>query len=323
MRIFVTGELGFIGRNLPRAFSALGHEVVDSKNVPARRIKTGEICVHRNSEDDWAKIFQDLECDLVVHNAAVVGTDVVALHSDEATLTNTTGTYRISRAAEKCGMPVCYVGTTVIYQSDLYQDTPIVEASVRGPVTLYGALKLSGEHIIKSHTSKWLIMRPLFAYGGVGDMNSLVAKTYYAAVNNIDNIDMFLDPSNTKDYMHVDDFCDAVAFACDVGLWCNDYNIAAETPKNTGDIVKIMSEICGEDLSSRVNWHPETDYLGNHVLSSEKFRNASGWLPKITLEAGLTDSWNSIKNNTLDSEYDPLKHLNDAKNRDIDLKQYY
>ena len=146
MRILVTGEKGFIGRNLPKSFEKWGHEVVSiiNSDVVVDILPTGEPCVHRNCEGAWADEIQSSKIDLVVHNAAVVGTDVVALHPKEATLTNTAGTYNISRAATTAGVPVCYMGTTVIYDTAKYQEAAIVEVSDRGPKTFYGALKLSG-----------------------------------------------------------------------------------------------------------------------------------------------------------------------------------
>jgi dTDP-glucose 4,6-dehydratase len=323
VNVFVTGEKGFIATNLPKSFSKTGETVISLDHTDLLRTPAGEICVWRNSEDDWVDALKENDVNLVVHNAAVVGTDVVALNVDEATLSNVTGTYTICRAANKLGIPVCYLGTTVIYDTSLYQDSSIVEQSVRGPSTLYGSLKLASEYIVKSHCDEWLILRPLFAYGGVGDMNSLIAKSFYAALDDAtDSIDMFLDPKKTKDYLHVEDFCDAVALSCHLGMWNNDYNIAAETPVEVGRIVSMMSEISGVDISRKIKWHPQTDYLGNHVLSCEKFNTITAWSPRYSLREGLLSSWESISS-VAEGDYNPLKHLQDAKNRNIDLTEFF
>ena len=75
-------------------------------------------------------------------------------------------------------------------------------------------------------------------------------------------------------------------------------------------------------LESIISWLPETDYLGNHILSSEKFRNATGWSPKITLDDGIQNSWMTLINSPL-KDYNPLKYLNDAKEKQVDLTEYY
>lgn len=319
----MTGENGFIAKNLPKSFEKVGGHVVNTSESPLTRISSGEICVHRNSIEDWADLFRNLDVDVVVHNAAKVGTDVVALDHTESTLTNVDGTYNISQAANLANIPVCYMGTTVIYDTPRYQETAIVEQSSQAPNTLYGALKQAGESIVKSQAKDWLIVRPLFAYGGVGDMNSLMAKSFYSHLKRRKSVDMFLDPKKKKDYLHVEDFCDAVAIACIGGYWCDDYNISAETPLTVGEIVDVMSDACGHDLLYMIKWHPATDYLGNHILSSEKFRCATGWSPKISLKDGVVMSWRSILSHYNDREYNPLRYLDEAETKGIDLTKFF
>ncbi len=323
MKVLVTGENGFIARNLVKSFAKVGEEAVTLTSDSLEKTPSGELCVWRNSEAAWSKALSENEIGLVVHNAAMVGTDVVALNPHEATNSNVTGTYTICRAANSLGIPVCYMGTTVIYDTSLYQDRQIVEASTLGPNTLYGAHKLASEFVVKSHCDRWLIMRPLFAYGGVGDMNSLIAKSFFAALDDsVDSIDMFLDPAKTKDYLHVEDFCDSVALACHLGLWGYDFNIAAETPVEVGKIVDMMSEVSGLDIQKKIKWHPQTDYLGNHLLSCDKFRNITAWKPSYSLREGIMSSWESILNNE-GKDYNPLKHLQEAERKNIDLTQFF
>ena len=322
MRVLITGESGFIARNLSDSFQASGHEVVciDDANV-LKLTQTGEMCVYRNFPEVWTWHLTNLSVDAVIHNAAVVGTDVVALNSKESTLTNVTGTYNLAMAAKAAGIPICYMGTTVIYDTAEYQDKKITENSQIRPMTLYGSQKMAGEHIITSHSKDWMVIRPLFAYGGEGDMNSLIAKTIYTHLQEEGEIDMFLDPSKIKDYLHVQDFCEAVVIACESGLWGNDFNVAAETPMVTLDIVEMMSEIVSPKIFKNVRWHPKTDYLGNHMLSSEKFRSATGWVPKISLREGIKMVLSSITN--CDDDYDPLAHLKRAESEGVDLTNFY
>lgn len=325
MRIFITGEKGFIGTNLAARsnlhdITIVNSESADYESYFTRWTDKREPCVHGNSIEAWHHFLKSESIDAVIHNAAVVGTDVVALNSQESTLTNVQGTYNICRAAKKLDIPVCYMGTTVIYDTKNYQNEQIEERSNRGPHTLYGCQKLCAEDIVKSQTNKWMIVRPLFAYGGLGDMNSLIAKSIYGAIHGKNQIDMFLDPTKIKDYMHVNDYCDAVLIAINQGLWFQDWNVAAETPLMTGEIVELIQEVTGLNLADVVRWHPSTDYLGNHMLTSWKFRNVSGWTPKIDLAKGIRMSFDSI----MKSEgYNPLKYLEEAQERNIDLTEYY
>jgi len=327
MKIFITGEKGFIGRNLI-AYTQPGIEVItgihadndEAAFVSQYTTDKGEPCVHRNDEDAWQAFFEINEIDAVIHNAAVVGTDVVALNSKESTLTNVQGTYNICRAAKKAGIPVCYIGTTVIYDTQQFQEDYIKEDSTRGPTTLYGCQKLCSEDIVKSQTDKWMIVRPLFAYGGAGDMNSLIAKTIYGALNDKEQIDMFLDPYKVKDYMHVSDFCRGVWTCIMDELWYDDWNIASENPYTTSEIVSIIEDVIGRDLSNVIKWHPKTDYLGNHRLLSSKLKNVSSWKPHVSLRSGIQMSYESIRSA---KGYNPLTHLEEAEDRDIDLTEFF
>tara|TARA_R110000824_G_scaffold60853_16_gene162452 strand:+ start:857 stop:1816 length:960 start_codon:yes stop_codon:yes gene_type:complete len=319
MRIFITGENGFIAQNLPKSLSKFGSDVVHLDDM---NMRGNEVCVYSNTDEEWVNALREKGVDLIIHNAAVVGTDVVALDASESTLSNVTGTHTICRAAKKVGIPVCYVGTTVIYDTSQYQNEWITEESEKLPRTLYGIQKLAAENIVMTHCDRWLIVRPLFAYGGVGDMNSLIAKTFYSFRKNKNKrIDMFLDPTKYKDYMHVEDFCDAVALACHGKHWNDDFNVAAETPLETGAIVELLSEVAGGNLADCVNWHANTDYLGNHRLSSKKFRTTFDWSPKFSLKKGIEAAWKSI---CIGSDaYNPLKYLEKAEEDNIDLTQFY
>ena len=195
MRAFITGEKGFIARNLINRSQLFDNiDFITSQHQTYQDVvfhREGEPCVYQNDLYQWAEFFRNNQIDVVIHNAATVGTDVVALDPRASTLTNVEGTYNICRAAKRCGIPVCYMGTTVIYDTKRYQDSMIKENSKRAPHTLYGCHKLCGEDIVKSQVSKWMVIRPLFAYGGEGDMNSLIAKTIYGSLNEKTSIDMF------------------------------------------------------------------------------------------------------------------------------------
>ena len=321
MKIAITGENGFIGKNLSKSIENKGHEFVSLNNSSLKKIQTGETCVHRNSAEDWANLIQENGVDLIVHNAASVGTDVVALNPVESINTNILGTQIIVDAANKCNIPVLYTGTTVIYDTYKYQHADITEKSDIFPRTNYAIQKYSGEMIVRNNANSWLVARPLFAYGGTGDMNSLISKTLYAIKNNKDSIEMFLDQEKIKDYMHVTDFCNAVVNLISTGVRNEDFNIAANNPYNTREIVDMMSNVVNQDVSRIINWNPQNDYLGNHRLTSEKYINIVGKLETISLKKGIEQAWKSIKNDNTD--FNPLKYVDEAKKEGVNLKNFF
>ena len=330
MRIAITGEKGFIAKNLASKIENLGHEFVtlgnsEYANNNMQFTESGEVCVYRNNSTEWSKLFNHLNIDVIVHNAAIVWTDVVALNPEEAINTNVLGTKIITSAANTSNILNVYIGTTVIYDTYLYQDTEISESSAIFPRTDYAIQKYAGEMIVRNTAKEWLVMRPLFAYGGIGDMNSLISKTLYSIANNIDNIDMFLDPEKIKDYMHVEDFCYAVMQAINSSVRNDHFNVSAQNPYTTLEIIKMIENVTDTDItakSNKIKWYPETDYLGNHRLTNKKFIDAFVYYKNRFLKEGIKEAWNEIKNAN-DEEYNPLKHLDEAKQRDIDLTKFF
>ena len=326
MKIAITGEKGFIAKNLSNLIESSEHEFVslDKSDFALKNMKftkSGEVCVYRNSTIDWTLLFEDLKLDVIVHNAAIVGTDVVALNPIEAISTNILGSRIITDAANKAGILNVFIGTTVIYDTVLYQDRFIYENSAVRPKTDYAVQKYAAEMIVRNTAKEWLVIRPLFAYGGEGDMNSLIAKSIYSKKNNIENIDMFLDPEKIKDYMHVQDFCSAILSLVNSDVRNEDYNVSALNPYKTIDIIKKIEHALNSDLNSTLKWHPETDYLGNHTLDNFKIKRDTDWNPKIDLELGIKMSIDSIMKNN--GEYNPLKYLQEAKNSKVDLTKYF
>ena len=186
-------------------------------------------------------------------------------------------------------------------------------------MALYGCQKLAAEYIVKSHAPKWMIIRPLFAYGGEGDMNSLIAKSIYAYLSG-KQVEMRLNPSKIKDYMHVSDYANAVLTGITQDLWDDEWNIAAETPLETCQIIQIIENVCMIDMRDVIIWKPKSDYTGNHRLDSSKFRNATGWYPKVSLKQGIRMSYEAISESR---NYNPLVHLEEAKKKNINVGDFF
>ena len=326
MRIAITGEKGFIAKNLAIEINKQGHEFVSLDNSEYANdymiyTENNEVCVYSNSIDEWVDLFDNLDLDVIVHNAAVVGTDVVALNSVEAINTNVLGTKIITEAANISGLLNVYFGTTVIYDTYAYQESDITENSTVFPRTDYAIQKYAGEMIVRNNAKEWIVARPLFAYGGEGDMNSLIAKSLFGVKNNIENIDMFLNPEKIKDYMHVEDFCANVLSLISSNVRNEDFNITANNPFSTLEIISMIEEASGSSLENVIKWHPETDYLGNHRLTNKKFVDFMKFSQTRTLKEGIMQSWESIKDAS--KNYNPIVHLNQAKSLNIDLKQIF
>lgn len=330
IKAFITGEEGFIARNLRRIgilSNRLGYINPWLKENCHLNDK-GEIDFVETDLNKLKRALVDNECNVIIHNGASVGTDVCALNSRRAIMNNVLGTYNIATIAKELKIPIVYIGTTVIYDTQILQKRWLTEEDPIFPRTLYATTKYEGELIIRAYCqeSKYCILRPLFCYGGEGDMNSLIAKTIFNDVTGRKkNFKIFLNPEKIKDYMHVDDFCSAIVEAATMNtiLTSNDdYNISADNPVSTRDIVDEI-EYNGID-TSYIQWIPETDYLGNHRVDNAKFKHATRgcWEPKISLATGVKMVRESYGNHT-DVKYDPFKHLDNIEKNDINIETHY
>ena len=70
------------------------------------------------------------------------------------------------------------------------------------------------------------------------------------------------------------------------------------------------------------SWQPQTDYLGNHRLSSNKIRKQTNWQPQYSLRSGIQEVWDSLNLDRADG-YNPLLHLDSAKASGFDLESHF
>lgn len=303
MKVCITGQNGFIGRNLVKAVS----DWPSLDYVPLLYEDGGEVDI---LDVDLVEMFEGV--DVVVHNAAIVGTDVVNLQGGLATKVNVIGTQHVVECANAVGARVVLIGTTAAYDVEKYQEKWLTEDSAQNPTSLYGIQKFAQEMIVKRLAKRWQIVRPLFCFGGEGDMNSLIAKVVYGSLFAPDTpVHMHLDPTMYKDWLYVTDFCDAVCIAICQGAEGDHWNVSRETPRTPFEVVDaIQYELrrhTGYELCEIV-WHPEHDYMGNHRLDSSKFRHQFNWTPSVPFPDGLKFAIESISKST-DSQYNPLKWM--------------
>jgi nucleoside-diphosphate-sugar epimerase len=121
--------------------------------------------------------------------------------------------------------------------------------------------------------------------------------------------------------MHVEDFCSAVIQAINSNVRNEHFNISAQNPMSTLEIISTIQDITGKYLEDTIKWYPNTDYLGNHRLSNKKFIKYFGDINFKCLKQGIKEVWNEINSNK--SGFNPLKYLEEAKEKYIDLTKFF
>ncbi|MBU1312775.1 MAG: NAD-dependent epimerase/dehydratase family protein [Alphaproteobacteria bacterium] len=182
-------------------------------------------------------------------------------------------------------------------------DLPISEDHPTSPVSSYGITKLVVEryalihHLIKGLPST--VVRPANAYGpgqkpftGQG----FIATAMGMALSG-KPVTIFGAGDTIRDYIHVRDVASGLVAALSGGLSGEAYNIGTAVGLSNLDVVESIKAIAvRENIPVEVN---RVDARGidvpANILSYEKLRAHTGWRPRETFEAGLSEMWQEMK----------------------------
>ena len=154
MRIVLTGADGQLGLELAPALVAHG-EVIGT--TIADLDVTDPECADRVAS---------LSPDWVVHTAAVTDVDGCEREPERAMAVNAEGTRRVAEGCRRAGAGLVYLSTDYVF--DGRKDTPYTEEDDPAPLNAYGRSKLEGERAVRSHPSRWVIIRTAWLYGTHG-----------------------------------------------------------------------------------------------------------------------------------------------------------
>src|SRR5581483_5152348 len=104
-----------------------------------------------------------------------------------------------------------------------------------------------------------------------------------------EEIQLFGDGSQRRDFTYVDDVADALLLAgCTEGTDADIFNLGGESASLL-EIVELLIELAGRGSYRLVEWPPEKKVIdiGSYEADYTKIRQALGWEPKVSLREGL------------------------------------
>ena len=157
MRVLITGA-GLIGSYTAAEFAGRGHQVFLYDYAPSEeyvRSVVGEhaVTLRRGDVADYPSLAavmvgERIEC--VIHTAGLIG-GVAQRRPWDAIRTNVFGTVYVIEAARLAGATrLIYTTTHGVYDFDRCREAPITEESPTSDATIYGACKLSAEHLLRA-----------------------------------------------------------------------------------------------------------------------------------------------------------------------------
>ena len=323
MKLLVTGGLGFIGSNfiLKTLHENEGFDIV---NVDAElagsniknlsQVKNLKNYEYVKGNITNRKLMEDLikNCDVVVNFAAESFVDRSINDANPFLVSNIRGAYTILDIITKQKKRMIQISTDEVFGS-LSKETA-TEESKFNPSSPYAATKAAAELLINSYfttfNSDVIITRCTNNYGPRQFAEKLVPKTIILAYHN-KKIPIYGNGKNIRDWIYVDDHCDAVLSALHHGKSGESYNISANNEIDNLTIVRKILEIMNkpETLIEFVEDRPGHDL--RYSLDSTKISEQLGWKVKSSFEEGLekTVQWyldnTELLNNVSSAVLDP------------------
>ena len=299
MKLLVTGGLGFIGSNfiLKTLHENEGFDIV---NVDAElagsniknlsQVKNLENYEYVKGNITNRKLMEDLikNCDVVVNFAAESFVDRSINDANPFLVSNIRGAYTILDIITKQKKRMIQISTDEVFGS-LSNETA-TEESKFNPSSPYAATKAAAELLINSYfttfNSDVIITRCTNNYGPRQFAEKLVPKTIILAYHN-KKIPIYGNGKNIRDWIYVDDHCDAVLSALHHGKSGESYNISANNEIDNLAIVRKILEMMNkpETLIEFVEDRPGHDL--RYSLDSTKISDQLGWKVKLSFEEGL------------------------------------
>ena len=299
MKLLVTGGLGFIGSNfiIKILEQKSDFEVVnvdaqlsgaDKRNLS--RIENNKNYQFVNGNITNKRLMEELisKCDAVVNFAAESFVDRSINNADPFLVSNIRGTFTILDIITKQKKRMIHISTDEVFGS--LSKGSADEQTKFNPSSPYAATKAAAELLINSfsvtHNSDVVITRCTNNYGPRQFPEKLIPKTIILAKQGR-NIPIYGNGKNLRDWIFVDEHCDAVYEILINGKSGQAYNISANNEISNMQIVNKILEIMdkSDDLIEFVEDRPGHDQ--RYSLDSSKIKNELEWSTKINFEEGI------------------------------------
>ena len=242
------------------------------------------------------KLFENEKFDIVINFAAESHVDNSILNPQIFTITNILGTQVLLDACRKYNIKRFHqVSTDEVYGELPLDDNSILftEKTPLNPSSPYSASKASADMLVKSYYRTYslpiTISRCSNNYGPYQHLEKLIPLMISKAINN-DNLPVYGNGLNVRDWLHVYDHCTAIDLIIHEGKIGEIYNIGGNNEKSNIDVVKIILKELGksEKLIKYVNDRPGHDL--RYAIDSTKIKTSLNWKPVYSFEKGILDT---------------------------------
>lgn len=319
--ILVTGGAGFIGSNF--ILQWIAQEGTPVVNLDKLTYAGNPRNLERVSSDARYCFMQGDICDrdlvrgllerhrprAIVHFAAESHVDRSIRGPDDFIRTNVNGTFCLLEEARAYCTQLppqgrerfrfLHVSTDEVYGSLNPDDPPFCETTAYAPNSPYSASKAAADHLVRAYHHTYslpaLTTNCSNNYGPYQFPEKLIPLMILNARSG-KPLPVYGDGQNVRDWLYVEDHCEAVRMVLARGRVGETYNIGGCSERRNIEIVEkiclMLDELCPDDpvvphrkLITFVRDRPGHDR--RYAMDADKIERELGWKPRETLESGI------------------------------------
>jgi UDP-glucose 4-epimerase len=295
--VLITGGCGFIGTNLTRFLGVRGYllTIVDDLSNPCEAwasgwMPEGNVRLVKGDVSDSATLSEALMgVSSVVHLAAC--TDVIGSLQDpwKAWRVNVGGTLNLMECCRKASVDrVVFASSNAVLGNHV---PPARESAVAAPLSVYGASKLAGEALCSAYYHSFgldtFCLRFSNCYGSHSERKTSVVNRFMVALMHESPLIVYGDGTQTRDFVHVDDVCQAIHLALGSNMKGGRvFHIGSGVETSIGDLVSVLSGLLGR--TPEIEYRPRRrGEIERNYSDISLARELLGFVPTVTLEDGL------------------------------------
>jgi dTDP-glucose 4,6-dehydratase len=314
-RVLITGGAGFVGSNLISYLlkryphykvinfdklteSGALNRLHAEENNPNYLFVNGDI----TSERDVQYVFEEYKPDFIVHFASQSYIDRNIHQPGIFIQTNVIGTQNLLLNARSTQVgKMVHISTSKVYGCTKFGMGKEDEETPMKPCDPYAASKASADLFVqaayRAHNLDVNIIRPTNIYGKYQFPEKLI-PTVIGAIMQDKEIPVFGDGHNVRDWVFIDDYCQAIDLVLHRGQAGETYNLSSgDELRNIELVKKIMIMMKGD--KTRINFMK--DRLGDQSypsIEAKKITTELGWKPQTEIDEGLKKTIEWYKNHT-------------------------
>lgn len=317
--VLVTGGAGFIGSNFVRFLLEKNQHVriinLDALTYAGSLLNLAgvldsarHIFVEANicDKDVIPNVLKKYDVDTIVHFAAETHVDRSILEPDPFFQTNVLGTLNLLESAKefwaqkKMQGRFHHISTDEVYGSLAENELAFTESSTYFPRSPYSASKAASDHLVRAYFHTYNIHVTLTNcsnnYGAYQFVEKLIPFTILNALQG-NSLPIYGDGKQIRDWLYVQDHCEAIYNVLERGSVGETYNIAGNNQICNLDLIQMICAMLDEFQPAQSSYASlithVSDRFGHdrrYALDTTKIYNQLGWSPKYNIEAGLRET---------------------------------